>query len=82
MTIKGVFTGDRQTSVEAIDIAAAGKVKTNYVVRGLSELDGYVLIFLRELCLPYRLTDLLYFSIYTELEQGKVAGRIVLDISK
>lgn len=56
MTIKGVFTGDRQTSVEAIDIAASGKVKTNYVVRGLSELDGYVLIFLRELRLPYRLT--------------------------
>lgn len=42
MTIKGVFTGDRQTSVEAVEIAAAGKVKCNYVVRGLSELEAYV----------------------------------------
>lgn len=57
MTIKGVFTGDRQTSVEAIDIAAAGKVKTNYVVRGLSELDAYVFLFLPDLTHPI-LTDL------------------------
>ena len=42
MTIKGIFTGDRQTSVEAIEIAASGKVKCNYVVRGLSELETYV----------------------------------------
>lgn len=42
MTIQGVFTGDRQTAVEAVEIAASGKVKCNYVVRGLSELEACV----------------------------------------
>ncbi|PAV19173.1 mannitol-1-phosphate dehydrogenase [Pyrrhoderma noxium] len=60
LTIRGVLVGNRQVAKEAIDLAAAGKVKVFYTLRGLSELE----------------------RVYEELESGKVAGRIVLDVTK
>ncbi|KAI5119075.1 hypothetical protein M0805_005493 [Coniferiporia weirii] len=60
LTIRGVFIGGRQAAIEAVSIAASGKVKSRYTLRGLSELE----------------------RVYEDLEEGKVVGRIVLDISK
>ena len=39
LNIKGVLVGNRRYSSEAIELVAAGKVKVNYTVRGLSELN-------------------------------------------
>ncbi|KAG9313641.1 hypothetical protein JVU11DRAFT_5973 [Chiua virens] len=39
VSIKGSYVGNRQDSVEAIEIAAAGKVKVIYALRGLTELQ-------------------------------------------
>ncbi|KAL5524702.1 ADH1_3 [Sanghuangporus sanghuang] len=60
ITVRGILIGNRQCIKEAVQLAAIGKVKCQYTVRGLSDLE----------------------KVYEDLEQGKVAGRIVLDISK
>ncbi|KAF9239793.1 hypothetical protein BU15DRAFT_87816 [Melanogaster broomeanus] len=60
ISIKGSYVGNRQDAIEAMEIAASGKVKVRYEVRVLTELQ----------------------EVYEELEQGKVAGRVVLDSSK
>ncbi|KAN0084543.1 alcohol dehydrogenase [Tylopilus felleus] len=60
ISIKGSLVGNRQDSIEAIDIAASGKVKVKYALKGLSDLQ----------------------QVYNDLEEGKVAGRVVLDASK
>ncbi|KAH8116728.1 mannitol-1-phosphate dehydrogenase [Phellopilus nigrolimitatus] len=39
LTIRGSFIGNRQQTIEAVNIAAAGKVKCIYSIRGLSELN-------------------------------------------
>ncbi|THH03682.1 hypothetical protein EW145_g6090 [Phellinidium pouzarii] len=39
LTIRGVFLGSRQQAVEAVNIAATGRVKCTYTIRGLSELN-------------------------------------------
>ncbi|KAH8101648.1 mannitol-1-phosphate dehydrogenase [Phellopilus nigrolimitatus] len=39
LTIRGSFIGNRQETIEAVNIAAAGKVKCTYSIRGLSELN-------------------------------------------
>ncbi|WVQ81821.1 hypothetical protein IAT38_003948 [Cryptococcus sp. DSM 104549] len=56
--IQGSYVGNRQDAIEALDIAAAGKVK---VVFESKELDA--------------LKD-----VYEDLEHGKIAGRIVLNV--
>jgi len=38
ISIKGSYVGNRQDSVEAIEIAASGKVKVIYALKGLSDL--------------------------------------------
>ncbi|KAH0835830.1 chaperonin 10-like protein [Lanmaoa asiatica] len=60
ISIKGSYVGNRQDSIEAIDIAASGKVKVKYISKSLTDLQ----------------------QVYNDLEEGKVAGRIVLDSSK
>ncbi|KLO13054.1 GroES-like protein [Schizopora paradoxa] len=40
LTIRGCFVANRQDSNEAVRIAASGKVKCNYSVRGFSELPA------------------------------------------
>ncbi|EGN92848.1 hypothetical protein SERLA73DRAFT_190405 [Serpula lacrymans var. lacrymans S7.3] len=60
ITIKGSYVGNRQDAIEALDIAAAGKVKVHYDLRGLSDLK----------------------DVYESMEEGKIAGRVVLDMSK
>ena len=39
LNIKGSLIGNRKQSIEAVQLAAAGKVKVNYTVRGLSEVN-------------------------------------------
>ncbi|KAF8549083.1 GroES-like protein [Imleria badia] len=60
ISIKGSLVGNRQDSIEAIEIAASGKVKVKYALKGLTELQ----------------------QVYHDLEEGKVAGRVVLDVSR
>ncbi|KAL5512792.1 hypothetical protein ACEPAG_3058 [Sanghuangporus baumii] len=60
ITVRGILIGNRQSAKEAVQLAAIGKVKCRYTLRGLSELE----------------------QIYEEMEENKVVGRIVLDISK
>jgi propanol-preferring alcohol dehydrogenase len=60
ISIKGSYVGNRQDSIEAIEIAASGKVKVKYALKGLTDLQ----------------------QVYNDLEEGKVAGRVVLDASK
>ncbi|KIJ15955.1 alcohol dehydrogenase [Paxillus involutus ATCC 200175] len=57
ITIKGSYVGNRQDAIEAMEIAASGKVKVKYELKGLSKLQ----------------------EVYEGLEQGRVAGRIVLE---
>ena len=42
INIVGSYVGNRQDAVEALDIAARGKVKVYFVTRGMSELREYV----------------------------------------
>ncbi|KAH8929043.1 GroES-like protein [Atractiella rhizophila] len=56
----GSYVGNRQDAEEALDLAAAGRVKCLYKVLPLSELP----------------------NVYKDMHDGKVAGRIVLDLSK
>ncbi|EJD05633.1 mannitol-1-phosphate dehydrogenase MPDH1 [Fomitiporia mediterranea MF3/22] len=60
LTIRGVFIGNRQIAKEAVELAALGKVKCRYSLRGLSELE----------------------QVYSDLEDGNIVGRVVLDINK
>ncbi|KAL5512791.1 hypothetical protein ACEPAG_3057 [Sanghuangporus baumii] len=60
ITVRGILIGNRQSAKEAVQLAAIGKVKCRYTLRGLSELE----------------------QIYEEMEENKIIGRIVLDISK
>ncbi|KAK0521709.1 alcohol dehydrogenase [Tilletia horrida] len=39
LTIKGSYVGNRQEAIEALDMAARGKVKVSYHLRGLTELS-------------------------------------------
>lgn len=70
---------NRQDAREALDIAARGKVKCHYTVKGLSDLKE---------CLPthtlmgeHRLISF-HCSVYEGMENGSVAGRVVLDMTK
>ncbi|SJX62095.1 probable ADH1-alcohol dehydrogenase I [Sporisorium reilianum f. sp. reilianum] len=58
--IVGSYVGNRQDAQEALDIAAAGKVKTHFKTLGLSQLP----------------------QVYEDMQSGKIAGRIVLDIDQ
>lgn len=58
LRIIGSSIGNRQDITEALQIAAQGKVKCQYEVRQLNELN----------------------EIFADLEEGKVAGRIVLKL--
>ncbi|WWD19308.1 hypothetical protein CI109_103766 [Kwoniella shandongensis] len=58
--IQGSYVGTRQDAVEALDIAAAGKVKVTFEQKGLDALK----------------------DVYEDLEAGKIAGRVVLEVSK
>ncbi|PWN50398.1 GroES-like protein [Violaceomyces palustris] len=60
LRIVGSYVGNRQDAVEALDIAARGKVRTSFKTLGLSELP----------------------KVYEDMNSGKIAGRIVLDIDK
>ncbi|PAV17267.1 mannitol-1-phosphate dehydrogenase MPDH1 [Pyrrhoderma noxium] len=39
LNIKGIFLGNRKHAIEAVQIAATGKVKVTHTIRGLSELN-------------------------------------------
>ncbi|KAG8216667.1 alcohol dehydrogenase [Butyriboletus roseoflavus] len=39
ISVKGSYVGNRQDAIEAIDIAASGKVKVNYARKGLTDLQ-------------------------------------------
>ncbi|SPO22191.1 probable ADH1 - alcohol dehydrogenase I [Ustilago trichophora] len=58
--IVGSYVGNRQDAQEALEIAAAGKVKTHFKTLGLSQLP----------------------QVYEDMQNGKIAGRIVLDIDQ
>lgn len=58
--IVGSYVGNRQDAQEALDIAAAGKVRTHFKTLGLSQLP----------------------QVYDDMQSGKIAGRIVLDIDQ
>ncbi|KAI6043949.1 hypothetical protein EDC04DRAFT_2944250 [Pisolithus marmoratus] len=58
ISILGSYVGNRQDAIEALEIAAAGKVVVKYEVKGLSQLQ----------------------EVYDGLEEGRIAGRIVLDV--
>lgn len=39
LNVKGVFIGSRRDAIEAVELAVAGRVKVNYTIRPLSELN-------------------------------------------
>ncbi|KAL5525531.1 hypothetical protein ACEPAG_6867 [Sanghuangporus baumii] len=78
ITVCGILIGNRQCIKEAVQLAAIGKVKCQYTVRGLSELDQVY----EELEIGFRPYLKVSYGYGTPLEKGTVAGRIVLDISK
>jgi len=75
ITIHGSYVGNRQDAEEAIDIAASGAVKCHYQLKKLSEIEQWVLT------LSHLAAYLIYFfRVYNDLTNGKVAGRIVLEV--
>ncbi|KAI6116169.1 chaperonin 10-like protein [Pisolithus sp. B1] len=60
ISILGSYVGSRQDAVEALEIAATGKVVVRYELKSLSQLQ----------------------EVYEGLAEGKIAGRIVLDVSQ
>ncbi|KAI6124578.1 chaperonin 10-like protein [Pisolithus croceorrhizus] len=60
ISILGSYVGNRQDAVEALEIAATGKVVVRYELKSLSQLQ----------------------EVYDGLAEGKIAGRIVLDVSQ
>jgi len=59
LNIKGSYVGNRQDAIEALDIAARGKVKCSFAAKPLKDLT----------------------EIFENLEDGKIAGRVVVDMS-
>lgn len=70
---------NRQDAREALDIAARGKVKCYYVVKGLGDLKEYVS---RQWTLFYNWQHVGMSSVYEGMEKGTVAGRVVLEMNK
>jgi len=60
ISILGSYVGNRQDAIEALDIAARGKVRVEFQLKPLDALK----------------------DVYEALEEGKVAGRIVLEMKK
>ena len=79
ISILGSYVGNRQDAREALDIAARGKVKCHYSVKPLSELSQCVHP-LNRFCLVDGVADACLCRTYEALEQGKIAGRIVLNM--
>ena len=68
--------GNRQDAVEAIDIAASGAVKCHYQLKKLSDIEQWVL------ALSHLAAYLIqFFRVYNDIANGKVAGRIVLEVN-
>lgn len=77
INIKGSYVGTRQDGVEAIDFFARGLIKAPFKVAPLKDLPKIFELMGALSTLPYFLgcTCLL-----TRTEQGKIAGRYVLDV--
>ncbi|GAK64281.1 mannitol-1-phosphate dehydrogenase [Moesziomyces antarcticus] len=58
--IVGSAVGNRQDAVEALEIAATGRVKVQFTLKGLSDLP----------------------DVFQAMIDGKIAGRVVLDVDK
>jgi len=56
--IVGSMVGNRQDAIEALDIAAQGKIKCHYEQRTLNDIN----------------------KIFSDMEQGRIAGRIVVKL--
>lgn len=66
---------------EAVALAATGKIKSHYSIRGLSELEKYLCSLF--ITLSYdSLIMFIVFSVYQEMLKGEIVGRVVLDLSK
>lgn len=60
-------------------LAATGKVRCRFTLRGLSELNQYVFLPFIESWIASKL----YVArdrVYDEMEKGEIVGRVVLDI--
>ncbi len=58
--IVGSYVGNRQEAIEALDLAARGKVRAIYATEPLSKLN----------------------EVYKHMQEGSLAGRVVLDLNK
>jgi alcohol dehydrogenase, propanol-preferring len=75
--ILGSYVGGRQDAIEAVDIAARGEVTVHFERKGLSELKEYVHAAWASISILRTV-----ISVYEAMEQGKFAGRMVLDMDK
>ena len=70
----------RQDAIEALEIAARGKVTCHYAVRQLEELETYAWILFSSRGSVCAHVALFFFSVFDEMKRGEIAGRVVLKI--
>ena len=71
-----VFCSNRQDVIEALQLVARGKVKCQYEVRSLNEVNQWV----KFLLLPVSCDLKFSYRVLKDLEEGKIVGRVVLKI--
>ena len=70
----------RQDAIEALEIAAGGKVTCHYAVRQLEELEtnAWILFSSRGFVCTHFTCG--FSSVFNEMKRGEIAGRVVLKI--
>ena len=77
-TITGSAVGNRTDAIECLDFAARGIVKTHFRLEKMENLTdvSYSLSMIKDCGL---LTDA-YFQVFHEMKDGKLKGRVVIDL--
>jgi len=77
ITIHGSYVGNRQDAIECINIAASGAIKVHYQLKPIGDLERSAFFsysdWLLKCLSPFQ-------SVYDALGEGKIAGRIVLNL--
>jgi propanol-preferring alcohol dehydrogenase len=78
--VVGSYVGNRQDAIEALEIAATGKVKTLYKIQPLGDLPGVYGRCCQPIFKAYLPSNAYVFP--EQMHAGQLTGRVVLDMNK
>lgn len=80
ISIKGSYVGNRQDGVEAIEFFERGLIKAPFKKASLKDLPHIFELMGKSTALLRNVSIFFFFGLTNNLEQGKIAGRYVLEI--